>query len=456
MHQAADDRPLRIRDHPGFIAVWAGQSLSVIGIQATMFALSIWIFQETESVTKFGLVVAAQLVPSILLSTPAGLLVDRFSRRAVMIGCKIGSAAVALTAYLLFAQGLLSPLLAALITAATAIFGLVHQIAYSASVPLLVPKPLLMRANGLVQTTINIGAILVPLIAVGMLESVGLAPILLLEFGCFVLAALSLLLVRFKPTGGSRPNHGGTGMFSALTFGLRYLAGRRDLAVLLVFLSLAAFLNGFVYVLFRPYVLTITDTSLLGVIVTIAGVGGFAGAAFVSFLSKFRDRIAPLIWFSLVSGASMILCGITSSLYLIGLAAFIFSFAIPIVVVTAQTLWQQDVPIEAQGRVFAMRSLFASVAMLLAVLTSPLLAEQLAEPMLAPQGVLASTVGQLIGTGSGRGMGLLFILAGAAMVGVTLRAGRSRELERLRPLSSPAESSEPLKSETVPVAEPSA
>jgi len=420
--------PDRIRNHPGFLAVWAGQSVSAIGMQMTMFALSIWVFQQTGSVTDFGLVVAAQLLPGILLSSPAGVLVDRHDRRRVMMASKVGAAAIAAVAYALLMQGLLTPLTAGLIAAATGVFGMLHQIAYSAALPMMLPKPLLRRANSLVQTSLNLSAVLVPLTAVGMLELVGLGAILILEGVCFLLAGLSLLFARFAPV----PAHTRQKPASMLTAGFSYIRGRPDLVVLFVFLTAAGFLNGFVYVIFRPLVLTLADTAALGVIVTFAGVGGLLGALSVGLLARGGgDRISPIIWFSLLSGASMILCGVTTSLYVIGAAAFLFSLSLPVVVVTVQTLLQTSVPTDVQGRVFAARTLLGNLAMLFAVVTSPLLADHVAEPLMAEGGMLAGLIGNTFGTGPGRGMALLFVVAGLLMMLVVASVGRSAALRAL-------------------------
>jgi MFS family permease len=221
-------------------------------------------------------------------------------------------------------------------------------------------------------------------------------------------------------------------MFANQADGSRYLGRERGMIVLLTFVFFASFLNGFVYVLFRPMILSLADTAVLGTLVTIAGVGGLAGALFVSFFMKTQDRVVPLLFASLISALSMILCGATESLWLIGTAAFTFSFAIPIVVVTAQTLWQSLVPVELQGRVFSTRTLFVSIATLLAVLVSPLLAEHFAEPAMNANAALGQIFGAWIGTGPGRGMAFLFIVAGLTMLAITAVASRNPHLLRLR------------------------
>jgi len=76
--------------YPHFMTVWRGQTVSVFGSQMAAFAISIWIYQETGSVIQFGAVIAAQLVPAIVFAPLAGVLVDRYSRKNVMLLAEMG------------------------------------------------------------------------------------------------------------------------------------------------------------------------------------------------------------------------------------------------------------------------------------------------------------------------------------------------------------------------------
>lgn len=423
----------RLWDHPAFLAVWVGQFASAVGAQLTAFSLSIWVFQGTGSVGHFGMVVAAQMLPAVLLASTAGVLADRFNRRRIMLFCKVAAVVVAAATFGLLEADILTPLTVGFATAVASSFATVHQIAYASSVPQLVPRELYQKANGLVQMSIHVSAVVVPLLAVVLLEWLGLGRIILIEGACAVVAVGTLLLARF----GEPPARNATldpekkGLkkhFAQQTFGLRYVFGDPGLSTLMLYLAMASFINGFVYVLFRPLMLTLSDVGTLGTIVTIAGAGGLAGTIYVSFFARLRDRVTALLRFTLVSGVFMVLCGATQSIPLIALSAFGFSFTLPGAIVSVQVLLQERVPNEVRGRVFAARALLAGSSMLLAVLLSPALAELLFEPEMLDGGVLAGWFGQWFGQGPGRGIALLFVLAGASMVVVSLAAARSAAL----------------------------
>ena len=74
-----------------FFVVWAGQLVSLIGTNLTGFGLSIYVFQQTGSVTQLATVMLASQLPQILITPFAGALVDRWDRRKAMILADAGA-----------------------------------------------------------------------------------------------------------------------------------------------------------------------------------------------------------------------------------------------------------------------------------------------------------------------------------------------------------------------------
>ena len=69
-----------------FAVIWFGRLVSILGSSLTGFALGVYIYQITGSVTQLSLGLLAAILPSLLFSTIAGALVDRWDRRWVMLG----------------------------------------------------------------------------------------------------------------------------------------------------------------------------------------------------------------------------------------------------------------------------------------------------------------------------------------------------------------------------------
>src|SRR5512142_2579964 len=84
-----------------FFTIWFGQSISLIGSGLTGFALGIWVYQRTGSVTEFALISLFTTLPAIVFSPMAGALVDRWDRRRAMILSDSGAGACTLTIALL-------------------------------------------------------------------------------------------------------------------------------------------------------------------------------------------------------------------------------------------------------------------------------------------------------------------------------------------------------------------
>src|SRR5688572_18053890 len=95
---------------PGiFLWVWLGQYLSVLGSQLSGFGLGVALYQRTGSTFLYGLTIAATVTPQVVLAPLAGVIVDRFDRRKVLLVEQLGaSVCVALMLLVIAAWGLLA------------------------------------------------------------------------------------------------------------------------------------------------------------------------------------------------------------------------------------------------------------------------------------------------------------------------------------------------------------
>ena len=92
MLASMEKTPLTIfREMKLFIIVWVGQLIASIGSSITAFALDVWVYEHTGSVTQFAFITLTNTLPLILLAPIAGLLVDRWERRWTMIICNFGN-----------------------------------------------------------------------------------------------------------------------------------------------------------------------------------------------------------------------------------------------------------------------------------------------------------------------------------------------------------------------------
>lgn len=439
-----------------FLIVWLGQIISLIGSGLTSFALGVWIFERTQQATPFALTVLAANLPRILLLPVAGALADRWNRRTLMVLADTGNALVTLATLALLWGGQLEIWHIYLIALASAVCGAFQEPAYLASISQLVPKQDLGRAGGLMQLGQSLEIILSPVLAGVLFVAVGLNGIILIDFATFLVAVAALLAVRI-PQPEAAPlvaNAARPSMVRDMGDGWRYLRARPGLFGLLLYFALANFSLNLAGVLTGPLVLATSPASVLGAVQMAAGLGMLIGSIVMSAWRGPRQRVLALIGGITSGAAGLVLAGAVGSPWFVGAGLFVLMVSIPVASASSQAIFQTKVAPAVQGRVFAMRGLVSRSMMPLAFILAGPLADRLAGPLMQPGGALAETVlGSLLGTGPGRGIGLVFVLAGlllAAASAVALAAPRIRHVEAELPDAVP--DSEPQAPEDEPEA----
>ena len=128
-----------------------------------------------------------------------------------------------------------------------------------------------------------------------------------------------------------------------------------------------------------------------------------AGSVVMSAWGGPERLVQTMVGLLVVVGLALAVSGLRPSLWLAGGAVMAFMFLIPLVNGMSQTLWQKKVEPAIQGRVFSTRRMIASIASPIAYVVAGPLADGVFEPLLAPNGRLAGTVGAVMGVGPGRG-----------------------------------------------------
>ncbi|MEA2001675.1 MAG: MFS transporter [Actinomycetota bacterium] len=416
-----------------FLVVWVGQFVSLVGTNLTGFALSIWVYQETGSATQLSFVLLASQLPQLLFTPIAGALVDRWDRRWAMIlsdvGAAIGTFAIVLLLFtdslqiwhLYFALGF------------SGIFQSFQWPAYQAATTLLVSKDQYGRAAGLVQMAEAVGQVIAPAVAGALLVFGGLEAVLFIDVVSFLIAVGSLLVLRFPKVETSKVGAAAAGsLLGEARFGWTYIKERKGLLALLAYFSSVNLVFGFVGVLIFPLILGFADEVAMGNVFSLAGIGMIAGSIVMAAWGGPEKRVYGVLGGDIILGIALILFGIRPSLTPIVVGGLIAFFVIPIANGSSTALWQAKVEPDVQGRVFAVRRVLAQIAGPVAMLMAGPLADRVFEPLLQEDGALADSVGNIIGTGPGRGIALMFIILGGLSMVFTLIAylyPRLRNLE---------------------------
>jgi hypothetical protein len=116
--------------------------------------------------------------------------------------------------------------------------------------------------------------------------------------------------------------------------------------------------------------------------------------------------------FGMLFGLSLIAAGLHPSVAWMAGTGLLLLFFIPGINGCLGAIWRTRIPPDLQGRAFAARQMVTGIVLTLAYVSGGPLADGLFEPLLVDGGALTGSIGQLIGVGPGRGIGLLFILLG--------------------------------------------
>ncbi len=420
-----------------FLVIWTGQFVSLIGSGLTSFALGVWVFMETESVTPLALVALFATVPHLVLAPFAGALVDRWDRRKTMIfsdsGAAVSTAAVAVLLY----TGNLEVWHIYVVAGVSASFSTFQWPAYSAATTLLVPKRHLARAAGMVQTAQSASQIMAPMMAGLLIVTIEIWGIFLLDFATFLIAVGTLLVIRVPQPERTAEGQEGKGSFlQEVAYGWSYIRNRPGLLALLVFFAGINFSFSSLGVLFVPMVLSFASPAILGTLQSAGGVGMLLGGLVLSVWGGPAKRVYGVLGFGALAGATTIFLGVKPDVFLIAAASVTTFFAIPIVNGCSQAIWQVKTAPDVQGRVFSVRRAVAwSTTPVSYLLVGPL-ADKVFEPAMAADGLLAAHLGRIIGVGPGRGIGLMLIVVGvlmAVVAGICFLYPRLRHVEEELP-----------------------
>jgi len=424
----------------GFSLVWLGQFVSIIGSSMTRFGLTIWAWQVTGRATALALVGLFSLIPMLVLSPIAGTVVDRWSRKKIMILGDLVAGASTVVLLILFQLGKMEIwhiyLVAAVIGAGEAF----QRPAYMAAISTMIPKKHYGRAQGMVGMVGSATGIISPVAAGALLGFIGISGIMFIDVATFLFALSMLLIVQIPQPAESGEGRKARGnMWRESAFGFRFLLQRKPLLYLLMSYAVLNLVLTFAFSIQSPMILARTDTNelLLGTVQMFFGLGGVAGGAVMSIWGGPKKRIRGV--FLSVIGAMLVgptLLGIGNSLPFWAAGAFCVVFFAQFASGTSSVVWQTKVPLDVQGRVFAYRGMIASIASPIGMMLAGTLADYVFEPMMQAGGWGAELFGWLVGTGPGAGMGLMMVFAGA--VGVILGLSGFiirpiRNLERLIP-----------------------
>jgi MFS transporter, DHA3 family, macrolide efflux protein len=424
-------RPVRagLRD---FSILWLGRLVSQVGTGLTSFALGVWVYQRTGSVTHYAALSLAVVLPSVVALPFAGALVDRWDRRRALMVSEAVPALGTLSLALLLLAGKLELWQIVAVLAVSSGVAALQGPAFGAVTTQLVPKEHLSRAAGFAQLVPAAQSILAPMLAGVLIGVIGLGGVVMVDVATFAAALLTLAVVRVPralppSTPAARPT-----LTADALLGWAFIRERPGLLGLLLFFAGINFILALAIVLAVPLILSFTSPATLGTTLSLGSLGLMAGSLVMGAWGGPARRVHGMLGFAAILGLGLVLASLRPSAAWVGTGIFLVTFGVPVLAGCSQDIWQRKTPVAIQGRVFGVRLMITQSCAPLAHLLAGPLADYVFEPLLAPGGALASSLGGVVGTGPGRGVAALYLLLGlGAMAGgaVAWMSARVRRVE---------------------------
>ncbi len=274
-------RPSALWRSRAFLALWAGQTISLVGSEVTTLALPLTaILVLKASAFQMGVLRAVQYLPALLFGLFAGVYVDRTRRRPLLIAADLGRAVLLGAIPLMAVLGTLSMGYlygtAFLVGTLTVVF----EIAYLAFIPALVGRSELLDANGKLEASRLFAQIAGPGLG-GILVQVLTAPLAMLADACsFLVSVLSLAVIRVHEPRLVAQAPGKQHLWREIGEGLRVTFSHPLLRSVLMSSGLCNFFAAILNSLAVLYATTQLDLSpaFIGGMFVVGSVGGLLGA----------------------------------------------------------------------------------------------------------------------------------------------------------------------------------
>ncbi|KIH82453.1 MFS transporter [Pseudomonas batumici] len=421
-----------------FYFLWCGESLAIVGTALMEFALGVWVYSHTGSALAFANVVLAATLPAVVFLPLAGGLADRVSHRLIIVCCDVSLALLLFGVMGLLWFDRLEPLHLYLFNCLASIVSAFRKPAYQAAVNSIVAPEKFTRASGLMGISKNASALVAPLLAGAIMARAGLVTILAVDLITFCSGTL-LVIKAFAHVRRSSGRHDGPGKASVLrgaldnvAGALKFFAASHLMAGLLVYTMLRSALLSLATLMMTPLLLSTLGSQTLGMAYTWAALGGLAGAGVLISMGNPRRLMALVAVADLLLALCVIALGVVSHAVAYCALAFVAITAASVADASVNSLWMRKIPGGNRASVFALISMLTIATTSLSIFVGGLLVDHWFQPALVPGGAYAESIGHWLGVGPGRGVGMLFVVAGACFALLALSVlcyGPMRRLE---------------------------
>ncbi|CAA9552108.1 MAG: hypothetical protein AVDCRST_MAG33-974 [uncultured Thermomicrobiales bacterium] len=339
---------------PSYFPLWLSQLVSSFGDTLHYIALVVLVFDLTGRGAAVAVLVTAEVLPVLLLGPVAGVLIDRLSRKAILIGADVGRAVLVVS--LVWPQGVWHAYVAA---AGLAVGNTFFNPTVQAVIPTITTPEQRLAANSVAWSTGRLVQIVAAAVAGGLIGLVGTDAAFVVNAATFVVSALLLIQLRIPAHAGelaAAAKRGLAGYLADARSGLAFARRDRFVSRLLVvqaLASLATGATGAMLVVLAEEHLQLAPSGFAWLIGAI-GVGALIGPSIPNVLARDYRSARWLFIPYIVRGVGDVLIAVSSLFPIALLLLFVYGLNTSTGMVVFNSTVQGAVPDQVRGRVFTL------------------------------------------------------------------------------------------------------
>ncbi len=358
-----------------FVKLWLAGFLSMLGDYVFSISLYIWVYGSTGSMVALSSSIFFQFLPRLIMSPIAGIVVDRFDRKKVLIIADLLRAFILLN--LFFIQNTEKLIIVYLIILFNSAITMIARPAKSAVVPLVIKKELLIKYNSFKELTESLVLVLGPAIG-GILAATGFSFVISIDVLSFIVSAILISTISLKETTQTqeRVNNKKITFSGELKYVVNLFRANHVFSGIASITVLMALAQGGINVLFLPFLLQVVKASEVqfGIVLAFQGMGSVIGSILAGAYSNYSKANWIIGGGAFCSGVALLIYTTFPILNIVFFVALLEGIAIMGVFIFIPSLVQRSFKEEHLGKVFGILDSFESGSLLISMGLSGILA----------------------------------------------------------------------------------
>lgn len=354
------NNPFTALKHKNFRYYWIGMCVSLIGTWMQNIAQPWLAYTLTNSPFLLSLIGIAQFTPMLIFSLFAGVVIDKFSKKKILLFTQSASLVITLILAILVWTGKVQYWHILIMATALGIVNTVDMPSRQSVIIELVGKEDLMNAIALNSMVFNLARIVGPAIAGIVMGYAGIAICFFVNAISFCAVVISLLFIKLNSAAKKYKDN--TRVLEEIKDGLKYIYHKKILLYTTLILTIVGtFAPNFnvLVPVFAKEILNQNETGF-GILMSFMGFGSFLGAMFIATLSKSGPKKFIVYIVPLIVGAALIITGYSNVYLLTGIFLAVTGFFFIAFTSSANSTLQLNSSNEYRGRVMSVYTLVFS------------------------------------------------------------------------------------------------